>query len=398
MRSRIHAVIARPTSILHRCCALLSPLLLVIACERGEPAPAPTRPDAPTRAVELTAEGMATAEVRTARLAPQSFAPRLGAAATIVGDPQRIARVGARVAGRIAAITVTLGDQVRRGQSLVEVETAEIHEAVLTYLTAAARLREANDALARQRTLVAESAGSVRDLRRTEADVAATAAAFHEADEHLHFLGLTSADVGRLGSRTGRAADRSIVRAPIDGRVSTLDVSLGQVVGGTETIVTLAHLDVVWATLRVYERDLAAVEAGAAVTVQVPSYPERTFTGAVAFIGDFVDPVTRTVEVRASIANADGALRPGMSARASVAVRGAAGVLWLPAEAVQTVEGAAAVFVRTGERRFEARPVAVGPEQDGFVPVRSGASAGAEVVVHGAFALRGELERAEMEE
>ena len=85
------------------------------------------------------------------------------------------------------------------------------------------------------------------------------------------------------------------------------------------------------------------------------------------------------------------------AATASIWLKAADATLWLPAEAVQPHGVDRVVFIRVKERRFEARPVTVGPERSGFVPVTSGLQEGTEVVVHGAFALRGELDRANIE-
>ncbi len=372
------------------------------ACRRAippSPSPSPVVGAAAQRSgIELSAEGVANAGIQTARASSEAFGPRLTATAAIEADPQHVARVGSRVAGRVTAIDVRLGDTVRRGQALVEIDAVELHQVALEYFTARARTRQAEDVLARQRQLVTERVGAVQDLRRAEADSAAFSAALHESEEHLHFLGLTERDITALRDQTSHGEARSTLRAPIDGRVAALDVSLGQVLNGTEDLATITRLDLVWASLRVYERDLANVTPGTSVEVRVPPWPQRVFPGVVSFVGDLVDPVTRTVEARAALSNPDGMLRPGMSATASVALRGREAALWLPVEAVQPHAPGEVVFVRTGPRRFAPRAVVVGPEQGGYVPVTAGLSPGEEVVVRGAFALRGELERAELEE
>ncbi|TAK32674.1 MAG: efflux RND transporter periplasmic adaptor subunit [Myxococcaceae bacterium] len=359
-------------------------LVLISACRREAPAPAePSVTPRGPAVVELTPTGFANARIETTRLAPGGFAPRLAVSATIEGDPQRIARVGARTQGRVSALRVALGDRVRRGQPILELDAVALHETALEYRTAVARARAADDALGRQRQLVAERVGAVADLRRAESEAAVATATLHEAEEHLRSLG-------------GGAA-RSIVRAPIDGRVASLDVALGQALTGNEDVAVIAQLDTVWATLRLYERDLARVGVGAAVDVRVAGEPTRVFSGTLTFLGDLADPLSHTVEARVALANPDGALRPGMSAAASVALRVPPGGLWLVAGAVQPLGSERVVFVRVGERRFEPRNVAVGEEQGGSVPITSGVVAGDEVVVRGALALRGELERSEEE-
>jgi membrane fusion protein, heavy metal efflux system len=377
--------------------AILSP---GSACRRGVPAPVPEAPrDAGRRdTVELSAEGMANAGVEVAPLEPKRFSPHLKIAATIGGDPRTIAQVGAKVPGRVTAIRVKLGDAVRRGQALVEIDGAEVHQVTSNYLSAAARLRAADDVLSRQRQLVAERVGAVADLRRAEAEQAGAMASRNEASEHLRFLGFSAADVDAVGRSAGEAGHRGVVRAPIDGRVAAMSVTLGQVLTGSEPIITVAKLDRVVAVLRLYERDLAEVKLGKTVDVTVQAYPGRVFRGVIGFVGDLLDPATRTLEARADLANADGALKPGMTAVASVPVSTGDQGLWLPTEAVQPHRGSKVVFVAVGERRFTPRAVSVGEEMGGYVPIQSGVAPGTPVVVKGALTVRGELERATLEE
>src|SRR6185437_2138419 len=216
----------------------------------------------------------------------------------IAGDPSHVAPVGARAAGRVSAVRVALGDHVRRGQVLVEIDTAELHEVTLKYLTALAHARAAQDALARQRPLVEERVGATQDLRRAEAEAASSDAALGEGAEHLRFLGLTEAQIAGLERQGAQDATRGQVRSPIDGQIAALDVSVGQVLSGTETIATVADVRDVWASLRVYERDLANVPTGGPAEIRVPAYEPRTFPGTVRFVSDVLDPKSRSAEVR----------------------------------------------------------------------------------------------------
>ncbi len=381
---------------------LLVPALgaLIVACNKTPPAPpAPSEAKASgSPVVQLTPEGVRNAEVRWQHVEPGAFTPRLRLAGSITGDPKHIAEIGARVPGRVTAVTVALGDRVRKGQVLLEVEAVELHDATLNYLTASAKVRAARDTLARQKQLVDERVGAVQDLRRAEAEAASAEAAFGEAREHLGFLGLSPSEIAGLTASGNGGGTRSRVRSPIDGRVATLNVSMGQVLTGNENVVTVADVNEVWAQLRVYEGDLADVRVGASADVQVPTYADRTFVGTINFVSDVLDPVSRSADVRATLSNAEGALRPGMSATAMVVRPQAMPGLWLPAEAIQTHDGATIAFVRVGEGRFEARSISVGREQGGSFNASRGIAPADDVVVHGAFALRAELERSALEE
>ncbi|MEO6951654.1 MAG: efflux RND transporter periplasmic adaptor subunit [Polyangia bacterium] len=373
--------------------------LFVIAAACNERGPKPVEKAGPvaSRVVELTAQGVANADVRTMKLETIAFRPQLRVIATVSGDPKGIARIGSRVPGRVAKIDVSLGDHVKKGQALIELDAVETHQVTLDLATAKARVRASDDALSRQQQLVAERVGAEQDLRRVEAEAKANRAALHEAEEHLQFLGLSAADVRRAGNDEAHG-ERSIVRAPIEGQLAALDVSLGQVLQGNEDILTIAQVDKLWIDLRVYERDLGRLESGRAVEVRALAFPDRVFHATLSFIGDVVDPATRTAPARATLNEAPGPLRPGMTATALIALGVEVGSVWLPVSAVQKGENSQEVFVRVGDRRFEPRNVVTGREQGGYVLVKSGLPAGSDVVVSGALSLRGELERAALEE
>ena len=260
----------------------------LMGCLKKEKPEAP-RPDRSGPAmVQLTAEGARNAEIETAVASRERFAPKLTVVATLGPDPLHSARVGARVAGRVASLEVRLGQTVKKGQPLISVETVEVHLVSSEFLTAVARAREANDSLARQKQLVAERVGALQDLRRAEANAEAENATLREAEEHLHFLGLSSEAIAAVRAGVPKAAERSIVRAPIDGRVASISVSLGQVLAGTEDMLTIVDSADLWATLQIYERDSAGVRVGNAVDIRVPAWPERTFKGTIEVVGEVI--------------------------------------------------------------------------------------------------------------
>lgn len=373
----------------------------------GRPAAAPpalaiahesARPERANR-VTLSEEAMRNLGVAIEALSPTRHGPRLEVPATIVADSQQVAQVGARVSGRVVALHASVGEHVLAGAPLIEVDTVELHQVTTEYLVALARVRQANDVLARARALAQERVGSTAELRRSEGDATAASATLHEAEEHLHFLGLGDREIGRLRSSSSHGQTRSMVRAPIAGTVASLPVSLGQVLAGTETVAVVGRIERVWASLRVYESDVPRVHPGARVELQLSGAPGETrVEGTLAFVSEVLDATTRTAEGRVLLDNSSGRLRPNMTARGWIELPAGGTQLWLPREALQTHDGASVIFVEVGERVFEARPVQLGDEVSGYLPVNDGVAAGARVVLRGAFGLRAELEHDELEE
>lgn len=309
---------------------------------------------------------------------------------TITYDANRVSHVGSRTDGRVIASSVDLGRRVRRGQILVELESAEVGRIRAEAQRASALLRIATENYNRERRLEQQGISSRKELLEAEADVRRAEAELRSARTQLSVLG--------AGHGTGGHFD---VAAPFAGIVVERNVSLGQMATASDTLFTVADLSRVWIELDVFERDLPRVSVGQMVSVSTDAFPNRTFPGRIVYVGDVVDPVKRTVRARVEIPNESGALRPGMFARASIRV-GGGGVIAVavPQAAIQQVEGKSVVFIpgsKPGE--FRAVPVQVGESiQGGKVVITAGLSAGARLVVEGAFTLRSELEKGEIGE
>jgi RND family efflux transporter MFP subunit len=147
------------------------------------------------------------------------------------------------------------------------------------------------------------------------------------------------------------------VVAPYDGVVVERHGARGEVVGPADQLFTVADLTRLWIELDVFEWDLAAVAEGQSVEVTTAAWPGRTFPARIVYVGDILDPASRTVRARVELENADGALKPGMFATAFVATAAGSTTVAVPRDAVQNVEGSDVVW----------RP---GDEPGGFVARR----------------------------
>lgn len=364
-------------------------------------------PEEHANRVQLTAEAMVNVGIEVQPVVPQTYGPRLEVPATIEGDAQLVSRMGARAPGRVVALLVSVGDRVRVGDPLFQLATIELHQVSTEYLVAIARSRQAVDALRRARALNDEHVGPLADVRRAQADAAAAQATLHESEEHLHFLGLRETDIQRIRATSSHGRTNSMIRAQIDGIVSAIHVTIGQVLQGTEEIAVISRTDRVWAHLHLYERDLQRVRAGAHVSIRLQGAESNENgesneadlpSGTLSFISNLLDSTTHTGDGRVMLENPQGILRIGMTATALVEVPSAGPQLWLPQQAVQLHEGKSIVFVQDGEREFVAHEVRVGEEHGGRVAVLEGLVAGQRVVVRGAFSLRSELEHDELSE
>lgn len=311
---------------------------------------------------------------------------RLEVTGTITFDQNRVSHVGPRTEGRISVLNVELGAPVKRGQTLAVLESPTIGATRADLHEAQALVEIGRENYGREERLESQGIASRKELLEARAELRRAEAAEQRASEQLRALG---AGYGSGGEFT--------VSAPFDGVVVEKHATMGEVVGPADQLFTVADLDRLWIELDIYERSLRLVSEGLPVTVTTAAYPDRVFDGRIVYLGDILDPTTRTVRARVEVENADGLLRPGMFARASIRLSGGTALVVVPAEAVQTIEGRTVVWVPGEEAgHFLTRDVETGQTlADKRIEIVAGLAAGQDIVVTGAFTLKAELSRGE---
>jgi cobalt-zinc-cadmium efflux system membrane fusion protein len=353
-------------------------------------------------AIELSAEAVETAGIVTAPAASRRLRAELETTGSVDFDERRFAHVSPRVGGRVESVPVELGEAVHAGQVLARIDSIDLGQAVGDYLQSRARAELARETLEREERLFRERVSSEQEMLSARAASREADAALRGAEERLHLLGMSNAEVTKLGYDQPRVSIYE-VRAPLAGTIVAKEVTRGEMVEPQSQLFQVADLSRVWVWIDVYERDLARVHLGDGVTVEVDAYPGTPFTGEVVYLGSSVQSETRTARARIEVPNPEGRLRPGMFARVrildphlSADSPGTVDVIAVPEAAVQRDGDRSVVFVALGEGRFEPRTVKLGRRGEGFVEVLEGVAAGEPVVVEGAFFVKSELAREEL--
>ena len=184
------------------------------------------------------------------------------------------------------------------------------------------------------------------------------------------------------------------IAAPFDGTIVARTAVPSQRVEPIDGLFSLADLTTVRVTANVPESRVNLLPTLGRPNLQVtaPAYPGRTFDAKVIYIGEEVDPTTRTVSLLAEMPNADGQLRPGMFVQIKLDSPEKSAAMTVPAGSVVEIEGKNGVF-RPGKEAnmFTFAPVTAGAETDGRRAIVAGLAEGDSVVVEGAFALKSEL-------
>ncbi len=348
--------------------------------------------------VVLGTTALSNARLRVVELALSALDAETTVPARIMLDPRREARVSAVTAGTLERILVRPGDTIATGGSLGTVLSPELGTAIGDHLSATAVLETARARRERIETLRAGGFSSLAEVAEAEANYTVAAAQAEAAEERLRVFGVSPE---RVRPKEGEHfSSRFAVKSPIDGEVLSIDVSLGASVDSGDPLFHVGNLDEVWLILDVYERSLAQVQIGAPVSFTADAYGDEVFTGTVDQIAGWLDPDSRTAEVRVVVPNPGHRLKPNMFAKARLALggEGHGEGLVIPADAVQDVEGRPSAFVEEAPGRYEVRPVRTQPLPDGRLQVISGLEAGDEVVFEGAFTLKSELSKGELGE
>lgn len=325
---------------------------------------------------------LSIAQIESAGIQLAAAGPReLGTAISFPGeirfDEDRTAHVVPRVPGVVEAVHAELGQAVKRGQVLAVIASQQISDLRSEQQAAQRRLELARLTFQREQQLWQERISAEQDYLQARQ-------ALQEAEIALANARQKVAAVGPAG-----AGNRYELRAPFDAVVVEKHLTVGEVVDETSNAFTLSDLSRVWATFAVAPRDLGKVVTGREVTVSAPDLGAQVL-GKVNYVGSLLGEQNRAATVRATLANPNGAWRPGLFVNVAVSVDRFDAAVAVPESALQTWEAQTVVFART-EEGFEARPVKTGRRDAGQVEITSGLAAGTQVAAAGSFVLKSEL-------
>ncbi len=325
---------------------------------------------------------LSIAQIESAGIQLAAAGPReLGTAISFPGeirfDEDRTAHVVPRVPGVVEAVQAELGQAVKRGQVLAVIASQQISDLRSEQQAAQRRLELARLTFQREQQLWQERISAEQDYLQARQ-------ALQEAEIALANARQKVAAVGPAG-----AGNRYELRAPFDAVVVEKHLTVGEVVDETSNAFTLSDLSRVWATFAVAPRDLGKVVTGREVTVSAPDLGAQVL-GKVNYVGSLLGEQNRAATVRATLANPNGAWRPGLFVNVAVSVDRFDAAVAVPESALQTWEAQTVVFART-EEGFEARPVKTGRRDAGQVEITSGLAAGTQVAAAGSFVLKSEL-------
>ena len=275
----------------------------------------------------------------------------------ITYDDRSTSTIVSRVAGRIEQTRVSLWDNVQRGEKIVALYSPD-------FMTAESEYLQAHES---SKLISAPGLGGSSDF---------AGALSQAAKRKLQFLGMSDADIAAI-----RAPDPIVwMRAPISGTVVDNKVQRGGAVNPGDILFSLGTLNNVWITGDIYEDDLSRVRVGQDLSAVTTAFPDEVFHGVIDRISPNIDPATHTLQIRCSVKNPGGRLKPQMLAKVTVVTRPGEALV-IPQDALVFDIDNYYAFVEVSPGAFEHRKVSIASwSKVGYARIVTGLKSGDRVV------------------
>jgi multidrug efflux pump subunit AcrA (membrane-fusion protein) len=329
--------------------------------------------------------------------------------------PHQQTDVAPSTSGKVVAIGVDIGSQVRRGQMIVKLDDSDSRlrvqqaQAQLDQAKATLRQNEAKIGLRPGQKFNPENVPEVagarvalelaeKNLRRYEklvetGDISQAAydqqksqrdqlaqqhqTLIHQAQQNYAAVANAQSAVDAAQSQVSlakRNLEYTIVTSPMSGYVSDRPADLGEYVSPQQKVATIVNLNPLRVRIDIPEQAISQIRTGESVSVQVAAYPDRNFAGRVARISPSVSTASRTLTVEADVQNPTAELKPGQFATVRILLPQTEPAVLVPQRALRTISGSTYVYViKNGH--VEQRLVQAGQTEGDLVEVRTGVAA-----------------------
>jgi cobalt-zinc-cadmium efflux system membrane fusion protein len=322
--------------------------------------------------------------IHLATVAPSGFHKTVDTTGTVDFDNDQATVILAPMSGPVSRLLVSLGEQVKAGQPLAEVDSPDFATAVSAYRKALGTAKITRELADQDQQLLGHHGVTLREAEQAKID-----AANAEADRDAALQELVSLKVDTntiIAIQEGKPTPRvpGLIRSPIAGTVVERPITPGELLdSGTTPCFTIADLSKVWVMAHLFGADLSAISLGDPAEVQTGRESER-FPGTVDNIGALVDPDTRSVAVRVVAENPDGVLKKQAYVRVLIhSQKESTGLLLSVSAILRDEENLPFVYLAQPDGSFARQRVSLGYREKDQYDITAGLKAGDRVVVDG---------------
>jgi len=332
------------------------------------------------------------AGIRTSAAGATEAQSSIPAFCEVTYNENELARITPLAPAIVRRVLVDVGADVKAGDALAELHSAEVAGAKSAFISAVVDLHLKEVARERERRLAEKKISSEKEVMEAEAACRTADLTLSTTRQRLLNLGFTIQEVETISEQLDSSATL-LVRAPYDGTIVERKAVVGEAVAPGADLFTLANLGTMWFSLSIPADKARFIESGLTVEATFGGRAGDEFTGTLTWVNTSIDERTRMLKARAVVDNAARTLMAGMFGDARVLLGEAGAAVSVPPDAVQRYEKQSYVFVKIEDDLYSLRRVALveGSPFDGQVAVTAGLAPNEQVVTQGAFTVMSEL-------
>lgn len=237
--------------------------------------------------------------------------------------PNKQIRIPAIVSGRVTGVFVSIGDEVKKGQVLAKIYSADMAAVKQEWIEAKANVDREEKEFEVAESLFDAGLSSALEMQQAKSELEAAKAQLERVNQTLKLMG-----------ESNNATH--IVRAPMSGTITEKNINKNMLLRDDfeESMFTIVNLSDVWVKINVFESDLSKVQLGAEVVAKAMAYPDEIFEGKIEKMSKMIDPETKVLSARVAMSNAENKLLPNMAMNVTVYQSSDEHVLEVPNDAI----------------------------------------------------------------
>jgi membrane fusion protein, heavy metal efflux system len=325
--------------------------------------------------IQITGKSSLLGKLKTETITPEPYKMKLSVSGIVRAIPNNYAEVASPFAGRITRSFVRLGQHVDVNSPIFEISSPSFFEAGKAYYQFKQEMLLAEKNLKRQKDLLENGVGILKDVEEAEVTYELTKRDFENSIASLSVYHVNPGDLV-LGQPL-------IVRSPIRGEIVENKIVLGQYLKeDAEPVAIVAELSKVWVAGQLKEKDIKSIHKSDEVEISLTGSPDIHFKGKVYHISEILDEETRSVQVFIECDNKDRNMKPGMYVTAQFSDSSDVSIL-VPTSSVLQMEESCFIYLQTGKNEFIRQPVVIAGTDNNMTIIKSGLKSGDCIISQG---------------
>jgi len=301
-----------------------------------------------------------------------------------------LVRITPLAAGVVQKVFADVGDNVSKGQVLVEIVSPEIAKAKSDYLSAMANEELKELVFKREKGLVEKKISSQQEYEQALADYQMSTNTAMMTRQQLLNYGLMEAQVQEV-EKTRSSSSRLQILAPLSGTLIERNAVIGEAAKPGDMLFSLVDLTSMWLELSIPEDSLHTLTVGDSVEATFNALPKEIVRGQLTWLSSSIDEQSRMMKARAIIPNKGALLKHGMFGQVKILPKRNLEGLQVPVAALQRYNGIPFIFIKLANDLYEIRRVELGGQNSEIVEIVKGVLPHEEVVVTHSFTIKSEF-------